>query len=265
MAGIITLTTDFGLQDAYVGIMKGVILGISPQVQLVDLSHQIPPQDVVAGAFVLHNAYRFFPARTVHVVVVDPGVGSSRRPIVVDTSHGQFVGPDNGIFSLIYEKEFVNQIVEIQNPQLIMPKVSKTFHGRDIFAPVAAHLWQETPLDTFGPSVSDPVALDFWKIKTSETMIQGQIAYIDQFGNGIITLSREQIEEKGKEFRIEVAGRVFKQVYQIYEDAKKGEALLLYGSHDKLEISVNGGNAEKILGIRKGDEVRVIYERLEGI
>ena len=153
--GIVTLTTDFGLQDAYVGAMKGVILGIAPDVRLVDLSHQVPPQDIAAGAFVLFSAYRAFPAGTVHVAVVDPGVGSARRGVVIETPTYRFVGPDNGLFGPIYASEPIERVVEIQNRDLMRPEVSATFHGRDVFAPAAAHLCRGAPVDAFGPAVSD--------------------------------------------------------------------------------------------------------------
>ncbi len=262
MSGVVTLTTDFGLQDAYVGAMKGVILGIAPGTGLVDLCHQIPPQDVAAGAFVLYSAYRAFPAGTVHVAVVDPEVGSDRRGILVETPSYRFVGPDNGLFSPIYAAEQVERIVEIRNRDLALPEVSATFHGRDIFAPAAAHLCRGVPVDAFGPPISDPVRLDFWTAAVKDGEATGHIVHIDRFGNGITNLSRSQIEAaaEGRPLRVEAAERVFDRVSRTYADAPEGEALVLYGSQDTLEISVNGGSAEEALGVRRGDGVRAIAD-----
>ena len=261
MSGIVTLTTDFGLQDAYVGAMKGVILGIAPGATLVDLSHQVAPQDVAAGAVVLDSAYRCFPAGTVHVAVVDSGVGSARRGILVETPSYRFLGPDNGLFSPIYASEQVERIVEIQNRDLALPEVSATFHGRDIFAPAAAHLCRGAPIDAFGPPVSDPVRLDLWTVAVEARGVRGHIVHVDRFGNGITNLSRSQIEAAAGErlFRVETEKRVFDRVCRTYADVPEGEALVLYGSQDTLEISVNGGSAAGALGIGRGNGVRVVW------
>ncbi len=261
MSGIVTLTTDFGLQDAYVGAMKGVILGIAPGARLVDLCHQIPSQDVAAGAFVLYSAYRCFPAGTVHVAVVDPGVGSARRGILVETPSYRFLGPDNGLFSPIYAAEQVERIVEVRNRDLALPEVSATFHGRDIFAPAVAHLCRGVPVDAFGPPVSDPVRLDLWAVAVEAGGVRGHIVHVDRFGNGITNLSRSQIEATAgdRPLRVEAAERMFDRLSRTYADVPEGEALVLYGSQDTLEISVNGGSAEETLGVQRGDGVRVVW------
>ncbi len=182
-APIITLLTDFGLGDAYVGIMKGVILSLSPDARLVDLSHEVPPQEVLSGAMVLQSAWRYFPPGTIHLAVVDPGVGSSRRALAAAGREQFFVGPDNGLFSLVFAEQAPLMVVSLENPQYFLAKVSATFHGRDIFAPVAAHLSLGVPLTAFGPALSDPVGLDFPAPEFGEEEVDGQIISCDHFGN----------------------------------------------------------------------------------
>lgn len=264
--GVVTLLTDFGLADAYVGAMKGVMLGIAPGAGLVDISHQVPPQDVAAGAFLLSSAYRFFPPGTVHLAVVDPGVGSARRGIVVETAEYRFVGPDNGLFSPVYEAGDVRQVVEIRNPDLCRSEVSATFHGRDVFAPAAAHLCRGTPVGAFGPPVPDPVRLDLWSARTGAGEIAGRIVHVDHFGNGVTNLSRGRVEAaaEGRRVRVRVGGHTFDRLCRTYADVPAGKALALYGSQDTLEVSVNGGSAADALGIRRGDEVRVEWEQGRG-
>ena len=259
MAGIVTLTTDFGLQDAYVGAMKGVVLGIAPGAQVVDLCHEVSPQDVAAGAFVLGSAYRYFPDGTIHVAVVDPGVGSRRRGLVVETARHRFVGPDNGVFSPVYAAEEVTRIVEIRRPDLALPDVSATFHGRDVFAPAAAHLCRGIPVDAFGPSVSDPVKLDLWHVRADGAGVEGYVVHIDRFGNCITNLPRDRIAATCGRGRlcIEAGQQVFERLHRTYGDVSEGRALVLFGSLDTLEVSINGGHAADALGIRRGDRVRV--------
>ena len=259
MADIVTLTTDFGLQDAYVGAMKGVIFCIAPHAKVVDISHEIPPQDIAAGGFVLGCAYRYFPAGSIHVAVVDPGVGSTRRGIVVEAGRYRFVGPDNGIFSPVYAAERVERIVEIRNPDLMRPAVSTTFHGRDVFAPAAAHLCRGVPVEAFGPPVCDPVRLDMWNVQVGADGVQGSVVHIDRFGNCVTNLSRERIAAACGDgpIRVEAGRRRFERLHATYADVPPGEALVLFGSQDTLEVSINGGRAAEVLGIRRGDAVRV--------
>jgi S-adenosylmethionine hydrolase len=265
MGGIITLTTDFGTRDPYVGAMKGVILGIDPDARLVDISHDVPCQDVAAGAFVLSGAYRYFPPGTVHVAVVDPGVGTARRGIVVETQTWLFVGPDNGLFTPVYSAEDVGRIVEIRNPEAMLPEVSSTFHGRDVFAPTAAHLCAGLPLESVGPPVDDPVRLDLWEEGREPGRMTGRIVHVDRFGNGITALTRDRIEGAtgGRTFRVSVGGQTFGRVSQTYGDAAQGEPLVLFGSRGTLELSVNGGNAAELMGFGRGDEVVVAWEEGE--
>ena len=256
----VTLTTDFGLRDAYVGAVKGVILGISPEARLVDISHEVPPHDVEAGAFLLAGATPYFGAGTVHLAVVDPGVGSARRGLIVETSGHHLVGPDNGIFSPVFAAEEIKKIVEIQNRDLALPNVSNTFQGRDLFAPAAAHLCNGVHVDAFGPEITDPKTLDLWETKQSEARLTGEVVSVDTFGNGITNLSRREIEvwAKGRPFRVEIERWTFDSISRTYADEAVGEALVLYGSRDTLEVSICSGSAEAVMELSCGTEVNLV-------
>ena len=258
--GVVTITTDFGLRDAYVGAVKGVILGIAPEARLVDISHEVPAGDVEAGAFLLAGAYRYFGSGTVHLAVVDPGVGSARRGMIVETPSHRFVGPDNGMFSPVFAAGEIKKIVEIQNRDLALPNVSDTFHGRDLFAPAAAHLCNGVHLDAFGPEISDPVTLDLWETNRSEARLKGKVVSIDGFGNGITNLHRSEIQAwaQGRPFRVEVGRRTFDRISRTYSDLEAGEPLVLYGSRDSLEVSVCNGSAEEVLEISRGEAVKLV-------
>ncbi len=260
--GVVTITTDFGLRDPYVPAVKGVILSISPQTRLVDISHEVPARDVEAGAFVLSGAYRYFGDGTVHLTVVDPGVGSARRGLVVETSKHRFVGPDNGIFSPVYAAGQITKIVEIQNSDLSLPRVSPTFHGRDLFAPAAAHLCNGVSVDAFGPEVTDPVRLNLWRTTQGAGWLRGKVVSVDRFGNGITNLDRKEIASwtAGRPFRVEVGRWTFDDISTTYSDRETGEALVLYGSRDSLEVSVCDGSAEQVLGISRGEEVKLVLK-----
>ncbi len=275
---IITLMTDFGLQDVYVGVMKGIIAQINPEATVIDLSHQIPPQDVAAARFSLMNAYAYFPEGTVHIAVVDPGVGTRRRAIAVEIAQGFLVGPDNGLFSGVLSQTPATQTVELTNRQFWRtPFPSATFHGRDVFASVGAYLAGKVPIHQLG-NLIDPGTLapspvpDCSEIrdKTNHLMaISGQIQYIDRFGNAITNIpgsyidSLEQnqpIADPDSEARnpwslalrnITIPG------YRTYSDVSPGEPLALVGSHGWVEIAVNGGHAQYQLRLKWGDLVKV--------
>ncbi len=187
---LVTLTTDFGTADGYVGTMKGVILGIAPDAQLVDISHEIAPQNVRQAAYVLYTAYPFFPSHTVHLVVVDPGVGGARRLIALRTSSGYFVGPDNGVFSYVMAREPVEALVELADPRYRLPWVSHTFHGRDVFAPAAAHLAAGVPITALGTSVRDPVIFPPPCLEVAPDGVTGAVLHADHFGNVITSIGR---------------------------------------------------------------------------
>ncbi len=250
---VITLTTDFGLRDGYVAAMKGAILAVAPEVSLVDVSHQVPPQDVASGAYLLAGAYCYFPAGAVHLAVVDPGVGSARRGIVVETAGYRFVGPDNGLFSAVFQRESEWNAVEIRNAAYFRPEVSPTFHGRDIFGPVAAHLYNGVPPADLGPRIADPVRLDLWTVQEGDAGVIGRIVHVDHFGNAISNLEKRSVG--GGDVRVRVGECVFDGICHTYADVPEGEALVLYGSDDTLEVAVNGGNAARKLGLRRGDRI----------
>ena len=249
-APIVTLTTDFGEGDYYVGAMKGVILGIAPETQFVDISHQIPPQDVLAAAFVLRHAAREFPPGTVHLAVVDPGVGSRRRPLALQSSGHLWVGPDNGLFSLVLDRAD-SRVHEIARPDLGRPNPSSTFHGRDLFAPLAAHLCRGLDLADVGPPVADPVRLAESAPCKSADRIAGHIIYIDGFGNLVSNIETADIAPWGSALHIRLGDYVLTELCRTYEDVESGAPLALIGSAGLLEIAVNCGNAACQLGVQR--------------
>jgi len=256
---IITLLTDFGLRDAYVGIMKGVILGFNPHARLVDLGHEIPPQDILAGALALKFAWRYFPPGTVHLAVVDPGVGSSRRGLAASILGHFFVGPDNGLFSLIFQEQEPGAVVSLENFHYFLPQVSATFHGRDIFAPVAAHLSLRTPLTDLGPELADPVKLDIPSPRFQDTEVFGQVIYCDHFGNLISNIPFASFNSwlQDRSVQIQVDGCPVTHLGITYSDAPPGALLALAGSHGYLEIASRQGSAAQILGAGPGASVQI--------
>jgi len=250
---IITLTTDFGLADGYVGIMKGVILGIAPAVCLVDLSHEIAAQDVRQAACVLARAVPYFPAGTIHLAVVDPGVGSQRRPLLVRAGQAFYVGPDNGLFTLALA-EPVAQAFELDRPAFWRPAVSRTFHGRDIFAPVAAYLATGVPPERLGRPIADPVLLELPRpTRHPDGHIAGQVVYVDRFGNLVSDVPAAWVA--GGRWRCEIAGRQIVGLSGTYAEAAPGALVALIGSEDTVEIAVRDGSAAARLGVREGEPV----------
>ena len=264
---VITLTTDFGTSDAYVGVMKGVILGINPSVKVVDITHSVPPQDVHEAAFLIHSAHRYFPKGTIHTIVVDPGVGSDRQAIVCQTDRAFFVCPDNGILTYLLQEienggKQPESIVAIQNPAYHLPEVSQTFHGRDIFAPVAAHLSLGVPLTDIGPPVRNLIRLPIPTLEISGDKLMGKIVKIDAFGNAITNISESLLTGmenpstgESSNYEISVGSVGLKVLNRAYAESDIGEVLAIIGSSGMLEIAVNGGSAEKVLGLKRGDTV----------
>jgi len=248
---IITLTTDFGTADGYVGAIKGVILGIAPDVRLVDLSHEIAAQDVRGAEYVLGRAAAFFPAGTVHLAVVDPGVGSRRRPLLITTPRASYVGPDNGLFTFaLAEADAVT--FELDRPEFWLPNISRTFHGRDIFAPVAAHVARGIAPDALGSPISDPVRLPLVApLRRTDGHVTGHIVRVDRFGNLITDIPGGWVGE-GR-WCFEIAGRRINQFGTTYGDAAVGELLILVSSAGTLEIAARDGNAAALLGVGVGD------------
>ena len=258
---MITLLTDFGLQDGYVGVMKGVIASINPELSVIDLTHQIPPQDITAARFALLNAYPFFPSDTVYVAVVDPGVGSKRRGIGIEFPGGFLVGADNGIFSGILSIAPAIKAVELTNPKYwLTDNPSKTFHGRDIFAPVGAHLASGVALEELGNeiSVDSLVQLSFPDVVETENSIIGCVQYIDGFGNLITNIPESKLNYKSE--LVEIKKQQISYC-QTYSDVTEGELLALVGSHGWLEIAVNCGSARDKLDAVVGDSVIYIVRK----
>lgn len=255
---IITLLTDFGWKDGYVGIMKGVILSIAPHATLVDITHDIAPQDVRDAAYVLYTAVPYFPPETVHLVVVDPGVGSERRAIAVRTAQGTFVAPDNGVLSYVLATSPAQAIVSLTNPRYHLQRVSHTFHGRDIFAPAAAYLAQGVPITALGESVQEPITFPLPPVQIHpDGSVSGQIIHVDHFGNAITNLRREDIPWPEEHLLIEVGGRVIVGLHKTYAQGQPGKPLALIGSSGHLEIAVPGGNAAQRLNVCIGSEIHL--------
>ncbi len=255
--GIITLTTDFGLQDWFVGTMKGVMLRIQPRTQFVDITHQVPAGDVEAGALALAASFGFFPQGTVHLVVVDPGVGTERAALAVRTAKYTFVGPDNGVLSLALAKDGPHQIRRLENSEFFLPEVSQTFHGRDVFAPAAAHLSGGVPLGKLGPEAHDYVRLIWPEPTKARGRIEGRVVYIDRFGNALTNIPRGMLggpTETGLTVRLPGRKTGF-AVCRSYQAVPKGKPLGIFGSVGLLEVAINGGNAAKVLGLAKGSKV----------
>lgn len=262
-SGIITLTTDFGLSDPYVPMMKGVILSINPAVQLIDISHKVGAGSMFQAAYLIQETYPFFPRGTVHVVVVDPGVGGGRRPIAVEMEGHFFVGPDNGIFWPVIEKQDSPVIVHLSDENFFLSAISRTFHGRDIFAPVAAHISSGIDLKIMGPTITDPVKLSFPKPQQKGDILYGQVVWVDNFGNLITNIHRVDLELFLKSAKpvIKVGELVIEEIRYVYESVAEGEPLALFGSSCYLEIAVSVGRASEYPGLKSdqiiGTEVRM--------
>ena len=244
-SGIITFTTDFGTRDPYAAMMKGVVLGVNPRAAIVDITHEIPPHDIVNGAFTLLRAYRYFPEGTVHVAVIDPGVGGHRKNIAVGVDGHLFVGPDNGLFAEIVASDDNHEIRHIQNPSFMRDVVSDTFHGRDVFAPCAAHLSIGVALSETGPLVKRFSRLDYPKITRRGNVLEGEVLTVDTFGNLITNISKRDFAAFTGSKNVEIAfcAERFDSVCTNYSEVESGQPLVLFGSSEFLEISMNEGNA----------------------
>ncbi|HUJ10620.1 MAG TPA: SAM-dependent chlorinase/fluorinase [Verrucomicrobiae bacterium] len=276
---LVTLITDFGTRDWFVGSMKGVILGLNPRATIVDITHEIPAGDIRAGAFALVASYRCFPSKTIHVAIVDPGVGSSRSAIAAKTADYIFVGPDNGVLSFALAREKVMEIRRLDNENYLRKPVSATFHGRDVFAPVAAHLTQEIRFDSLGEKLADCVRLDFPQARAANGEVLGEIIYIDHFGNAITNIEFaatgvETAVPSGKApgrrksvaptkglsrtfAKARVPGKLKCGIKRFYQDVPPGQPLAMISSSGFLEIAVNRGSAASQFGLKIGDAVEV--------
>jgi S-adenosylmethionine hydrolase len=261
-AAPIVLLTDFGFRDSYVGVMKGVIRKTCPDADVIDLSHNIMPQDVAEAAFVLAGAYAYFPEETVFVNVVDPGVGSDRKIVCMRANKQAFLAPDNGLLSIVANETGADRFYEVSNSHYFLPKVSGTFHGRDIFAPVAAHIASGVPLSELGPRLSAVQQLKLRRpVYGTDGILRGEIVYVDHFGNLTTNISEQMLQATFRrslgEMEVSVADTVIKGVRRAYADVEQGQLLALIGSSGYLEVAVNGGSAEKLLRCEKGDSVNL--------
>ncbi|PWH12728.1 MAG: hypothetical protein DDG59_15450 [Anaerolineae bacterium] len=262
---IITLTTDFGLRDSHVGAMKGVIWSIAPQVQIADITHLVSPQNIAEGAQILRRAAPFYPPGTVHVAVVDPGVGTERRPIAGRLGEHFVVGPDNGLFTALLEYHESRgdrvEFVHLTNPRYWLPRLTSVFHGRDLFAPVAAHLANGVPLSQLGEPIADILRLAFSKPIPIPNGLRGEVTHIDHFGNIYTNLMRSDLE--GKRVReVHLGGTVVKDFVKTFGERLPGSLICLLGSSDHFLVCEVNGNAAQRLGVKVGDSVDVFLEAM---
>ena len=263
---IITLLTDFGTKDEYVGLMKGVVLSINPTAAIVDISHQIDPQDIVQAAFAIQAAYRYFPAGTVHLLVVDPGVGTDRALLALEMENQFFIAPDNGAMTLLLNQNNATCLVRLTNSDFFLDSVSQTFHGRDIIAPVGAHLSRGVDLRQLGDELTsaDAVRLENIHPRISDAgEIAGTIVAVDHFGNLITNIDSQMLQRfvqnvAEDKIRVRIGSHTIRGISRTYENVRRGTALGLIGSRGFLEVAVNQGHAARELNAGKGDAVRVI-------
>ncbi|HEX7400578.1 MAG TPA: SAM-dependent chlorinase/fluorinase [candidate division Zixibacteria bacterium] len=256
---IITLTTDFGSKDGYVGAVKGVIKRINPHAEIVDITHEIEPFDVWGAAFALNNFYGYFPQDTIHLVVVDPGVGSQRQPLLIQSADFLFVGPDNGVFSFILQNEEIIEIISISNRKYLLSKPSHTFHARDVFAPVTAYLSLGVDIREFGAPAMECSKLFIPQTKVERRDIIGEIIHVDNFGNLITNIEAKSVHLKIIK-RIEVKRKRISQIAKSYYDIPEGKIGAVIGSSGFLEIAANRGNAAELVKAEIGTKVKINLE-----
>ncbi|MGB9853446.1 MAG: SAM hydrolase/SAM-dependent halogenase family protein [Candidatus Bathyarchaeales archaeon] len=255
---IITLTTDFGLADPYVAEMKAIILKINPDAKIVDISHQIQKFNIRMGAYILAAAAPYFPEGTIHVAVVDPGVGTKRKPMLVEAENGFFIGPNNGVLALAANRQGIKHVYEIANSKFMLPKISATFHGRDIFAPAAAFLSKGVSPSEFGHEIRKIVMPRFAKIVRKGNILRGEIIHVDSFGNIVTNFTEKELELADVKGTFKIKLKEFElnlKLCKAYAEVKPKRPLAIIGSHDFLEISVNKGNAAETFKVKPGDKV----------
>lgn len=262
-SGIVTLITDFGWQAEYAGAMKGAILSVNPRCRIVDITHEVPPGDILRASFVLGNTYPYFPAGTVHLAVVDPGVGTERRPLAIGKNGHFFVGPDNGVFTAVLAAPGECAGYEIARKEFFRRPLSATFHGRDLFGPAAGRLSLGLPARSFGPRVRDFARLEFPRAERRGGRIAGRILWADSFGNLITNIRREEHEPALAEggWRITGKGWRIERLSRTYGEARPGEPLALFGSAGYLELAVNRGRAAEALKLKAGDPLVIRLKR----
>ncbi|HVN78569.1 MAG TPA: SAM-dependent chlorinase/fluorinase [Terriglobia bacterium] len=258
---MITLTTDFGWRDPYVGIMKGVILGLAPGASIIDLTHGISSHNVLEAALVLECSYRYFPEGTIHLVVVDPGVGTERRPLLATTGRYSFVGPDNGVFSPVLSRESPYRIYHLTKQRYFLDRLSSTFHGRDIFAPVAAWLFQGASPAQMGEEISSMVELRIPEVKqVACNLWAARVLRVDRFGNLITNIGRPEFEtvlEPRTSFQVRFGQHTVTRLRESYGVAPSGEIFAIWGSSGWLEISSNQASAAELMGVRENQEFTI--------
>jgi S-adenosyl-L-methionine hydrolase (adenosine-forming) len=261
---LIALLSDFGTTDHYVGTMKGVVLGICPEATLVDITHDIPPHDVRSAARQLAATYKYFPPGTVFLVVVDPGVGSARRGLAVETADHRFIAPDNGVLSAVLDETPARKVVELTERKFARPTISRTFEGRDRFAPAAAWLARGAAITTMGRSVTAPVRLVWPAAVEHGDGLSGEVELVDRFGNLVTNLPREAVERlvRGGPIDLAVGGHPVPSLVTTYADVPAGMLCALFGSSDRLEIAVSSGSAAAALALGVGAPVRLARPRL---
>ena len=259
MRPVIALLSDFGTRDHYAGTMKGVVIGICPDVTLIDITHDITPHDVVEGALQLAASYRFFPPGTIFLAIVDPGVGSSRRGIAAEAGDYRFVAPDNGVLTAVLRELPPKRVVELTERRYARPTVSRTFEGRDRFAPAAAWLAKGIQLSALGRTVTTYQHLDLPVADIGDTLLAGVVLLVDRFGNLVSNIERRTFEAftRGQPVSLRVAGRPVAGVVATYADIRAGEVCALFGSTDHLEFAVNGGSAADTLSVGRGAAVEI--------
>lgn len=255
----IALLTDFGLSDNFIGVMKAVILSINPSLNLVDITHNIRPQDISAAAFLLKSSYRYFPEGTIFLVVVDPGVGTKRSPIIIHSKNYLFVGPDNGVLGLAAKEDGIKEIIVVENKRYFLKPVSDTFHGRDIFAPAAAYLSKGRRCALFGRPLNSIKELNIPKPKADKDLLTGKIIHIDRFGNLVTNIDKNLFKRfaQDKSFKIRIKDRELDSIVNSYQAVEPGKPLAIFGSFGFLEISVSCGSAKRSLDAKKGTAVSV--------
>jgi len=254
---IVALLTDFGTKDYFVSAMKGTILSINEQAKITDITHEIEPQDIKSASFILASVYQNFPSKTIFVAVVDPGVGSTRRAILVETDKYFFVAPDNGLLSFIFQQEQNFRVFELTNPQFFLPNVSQTFHGRDVFAPVAAWLSKGIEPKEFGSKINDFIKFKNIRPKyISVNLLESEILHIDRFGNLITNLKREDVEN---DFTIEINGKIIEKYCDYYAEAETDEIFTIFGSAGYLEIVSYQNSAQDLLKVKTGEKIKVKF------
>jgi S-adenosyl-L-methionine hydrolase (adenosine-forming) len=256
---IVALITDFGTRDHYAGTMKGIVLGLCPDATLVDITHEIPPHDVLTGALELAASYKFFPPATIFLVVVDPEVGSARRGLVAEAGDYRFVSPDNGVLSAVFREHKPKRVVELSERRYARPTVSRTFEGRDRFAPAAGWLARGTEPTAMGRPVSNWQVLDIPEPRQDEASLEGQVLLVDRFGNLVSNIDRRLFEQfrHDEGIRIAVDGQSIDKLVATYAEAPEGTVCALFGSSEHLELAVNGGSAADLLHLGRGAAIRI--------